>query len=521
MLDYSIENALVVDGSGRDAFRANVGLEGGKIVYIGSDVKDARVHIDADNKVVTPGFIDIHAHSELILLNDRSSKGRIAQGITTDVSGNCGIGVYPVNVEVDSLKALDDDVLGKWKDWEWKDIAGYRRYVEERGMGHNSVLLQAHAPLRIAAMGKNASREATEDEIAAMCRYLDFSLSNGAKGLSSGLYYAPCIFAGRSELVELLKVVKKHDAFFAVHHRCEGDTVVESVREVLDLALETGARLEISHLKAIGMKNQEKVDELLSLIDIYRSRGVDVLFDQYPYTFGSTSLFSLLPPSALKLDRESLRSALCDSDMRRRWREEILNASDWDSIYTLSGEKNVVAVQLDSSPEYQGLSLYDIGERMGCDGIDALFNVLSVERGAAVMTDITQSEESLMKIMSSPLMCFGTDALYSAEVPHPRSYSAAIHLLETYVKNRHLLTMEEAVRRMSGEVARRLGLSGRGLVRKGYAADLVVLDMDKLHATAEAGRIFERNLGLDYVFLNGEVALRDGFVTGKAHGVML
>ncbi len=521
MLDLSIDNGLIVDGSGSEAFCADIGIRDGRIVFVGKGAPEARVHIDARGKTVTPGFIDMHAHSELILLNDPTSRGRLAQGITTDVSGNCGIGVYPVGKELDSLKALDDDVLGKWMDWAWTDITGYRRYVEERGLGHNSVLLQAHAPLRIAAMGRDAARAATDFEVERMCEHLDHSLSNGAKGLSSGLYYAPCIFADRHELIELLKVVKRHNAFFAVHHRCEGDTVVDSVKEVLDLALETGARLEISHLKAVGMRNQDKVDQVLSLIDIYKCRGVDVHFDQYPYTFGSTSLFSLLPPEALKLDRESLRAALKDEANRRRWREEILNASDWDSIYTLSGEKNVVAVQLDSSPSLQGLSLYEIGKRMGCDGIDALFNVLSVEKGAAVMTDVTQSEESLVRIMTSPLMCFGTDALYSADVPHPRSYSAAIHLIESYVKKSPVLRLEDAVRRMTFEVASRLGLSDRGLVKVGYAADIDILDMERLHATASAGERFDRNLGLDYVILNGQIALEGGYVTGKARGVML
>ncbi|MBR1918931.1 MAG: amidohydrolase family protein [Spirochaetales bacterium] len=521
MLDLSIENGLIVDGSGSDAFQADIGICDGRIVNIGRNLPEARKHIDAKGRIVTPGFIDMHAHSELVLLNDPSSKGRIAQGITTDVSGNCGIGVFPVAGNLEALKALDDDVLGKWPDWNWKDIVGFREYVEKHGPGHNAVFLQAHAPLRIAVMGRDASRAATDSEIERMCALLDFSLSNGARGLSSGLYYAPCIFADRRELVELLKVVKRHDAFFAVHHRCEGNTVVESVREVLCLAEETGARLEISHLKAVGMDNQDKVDQVLSLIDIYRNRGVDVLFDQYPYTFGSTSLFSLLPPAALKLDRESLRTALMDDGTRRMWREEILNARDWDSIYSLSGERNVVAVQLDSSPDLQGLSLYEIGRRMGCDGIDALFNVLSVERGAAVMTDVTQSEESLVKIMSSPLMCFGTDALYSADVPHPRSYSAAIHLLESYVLKRKVLRLEDAVRRMSSEVASRLRLSGRGLLRSFQAADICIIDPESLHAGAAAGRHFDRNPGLDYVILNGQIALERGYVTGKGRGVIL
>lgn len=521
MLDYLIRNGLVVDGSGSELFKADVGIQSGKITHIGKNLPDAKEVVDARGKLVTPGFIDIHAHSELILLNDRFSRGRLAQGITTDVSGNCGIGVYPVRGEVDSLKALDADVLGKWDDWKWKDIVEYRKYVEERGLGHNSVLLQAHAPLRYAAMKNDASRAATEKEIAIMCEELDFSLSNGAKGMSSGLYYAPCIYADRKELIALLKVVKKHDAFFAVHHRCEGDSIIESVTEVLDLAYETGARLEISHLKAIGMRNQEKVDTVLSLIDKYISKGVEVLFDQYPYTFGSTSLFSLLPPDALMLSRESLREALLNRDMRERWRGEIVNPVAWDSIYCLAGDENIVPVQLDSNPQYEGLSLKEIGNEMNCDSVDALFNLLSCEKGAAVMTDVTQSDESLVKIMSSNLMCFGTDGLYSATNPHPRSYSAAIHLLKYYVREKKVLSVEEAIRRMSGEVARRLGLEKRGLIMEGCAADINILDYDNLEDTAIIGHPFDRNLGLEYVFLNGHIVVKNGYVNKKTVGVFL
>ncbi|MCR5732499.1 MAG: D-aminoacylase [Sphaerochaetaceae bacterium] len=521
MLDYLIQGGLVVDGSGSEIYRSDVGISSGKITHIGNTHPDARTVIDASGQIITPGFIDIHAHSELILLNDRFSKGRIAQGITTDVSGNCGIGVYPVSESAENLKALDADVLGKWDDWKWKDIVEYRDYVSKRGLGHNCVLLQAHAPLRYAAMGNDAARIATDDEIALMCDKLDFSLSNGAKGFSSGLYYAPCVYADRKELVSLLKVVKKHDGFFSVHHRCEGDSVVESITEVLDLALETGVRLEISHLKAIGIRNQEKVDTILSLINKYIGMGVDVLFDQYPYTFGSTSLFSLLPPDALMLDRNSLRSALKDNTKRAMWREEIVNPVSWDSIYSLSGESNIVPVQLDSSPAFEGKSLEEIGRIMGCDGVDALFNLLMVEEGAAVMTDVTQSEESLMKIMASPLMCFGTDGLYSASNPHPRSYSAAIHLLSEYVKKRKLLSLEEAICKMSGEVAGRLRLDKRGLIREGFAADVNILDFDNLAATAEAGRPFDRNNGVSYVFLNGSIALQDGKPNKNAEGVFL
>ena len=308
MYDVLIRNGLVYDGSGKAPFISDIAVFGDRIALIGRmGITRARRIIDAAGKAIFPGFIDIHTHTDLLAINDRNMEARLSQGITTDVSGNCGIGVFPVS---EGLGAAIEDVLGKQSGWQWSDYSGYRNVLLRDGIGINEAFLASHTAIRLAVMGQRASAEASDEDIEKMADMLSSILDEGAWGFSSGLYYAPCVFASRKELRRLLEVVRDHGKIFSVHHRCEGDDVIDSLEEVLSLAEETGVRLEISHLKAIGRRNQDKVPEMLSMIEEYRDRGTDVKFDQYPYIFGSTSLFSLLPPHILSLRFHVLSSVL-------------------------------------------------------------------------------------------------------------------------------------------------------------------------------------------------------------------
>ena len=522
MYDHLFFNALIYDGSGGAPYRANVATLGSRIAFIGNERVRARNFTDCTSLALTPGFIDIHAHSELMALRDPVMSAKICQGITTDLSGNCGIGVFPIKGESkEVLEGLCDDVLGHWQNWNWSDVTTFRNALNEKGVGINLALLQAHAPLRATAMGLDSSREATDEEIEVMCRLLDESLSSGCKGLSSGLYYAPCTFASEKELLSLLSVVKKHDAFFAVHHRCEGNDIIESVKEVLSLAKQTGVRLEISHLKVIGKKNRDKLDTVISLIEEARKDGLDVAFDQYPYAYGSTSLFSLLPPSALRLSRNELRFALSLDAERKEYASEMLSPKGWDSIYEMVGPDEITILELEHHKEVEGLTLTEVGKKMKTDPLSALFDLLSDESGSALMMDVTEDEESLEKILRHPLMCFGTDALYSSPRPHPRSFSGAFHLLYRYGIEKKVLPLETLINRMSGEGAKRLGLKDRGLIKESYAADILLLDLEKLKDTAEPGKTFVKNEGLVMTMVNGVVVVENGLANGNIAGTLL
>jgi len=518
------KNALVIDGTGAEPFKANILVNGSYITAVDIGQKlalDSKFKtdtiIDANGKILCPGFMDIHAHSELEALRNPSMFHKTQQGITFDLSGNCGIGVYPRKLK--DLKVFAD-ILGHYNDnWAWTDFETYSSLLKP---GINMGFLQGHSMLRMAAIAGNPNRPATAKEISRMCELLDISMQQGCFGLSTGLYYAPCLFANREEIVSLLKIVKKNDGIFTVHHRCEGDEILESIDEVLSYVRETGVKLEISHLKAIGRANQNKVDAVLEKIHSFKDKGFDIQFDQYPYGYGSTSLFSLLPPSLLKLDKKELLHTLATMEknptLRARTIDEIMHPQGWDSIIELCTWDDISIVSLENSPSFNGLTLNEVAKKLGKDPFDALFMLLSKEEGLALMMDITQSTHSLRKIFKDPLMLFGTDALYTGDFSHPRSANAAIHLLETMCLKDSIATLPEAIAKMTGNVAKRLGITDRGIIEEGKKADLVVFNQKTLHDNSTISSPFAMCTGLDYVMVNGEFAVYENTPTKSRSG---
>lgn len=513
-------NATVIDGTGSKGFCADVFVKDGKIARIGQSLTvKADREINSSDYILCPGFMDIHAHSELEVLRDNSMSKKVSQGITFDLSGNCGVGVFPRRQNDAPAFA---DILGDYDNWSWTDFASYSEKVKT---GMNIGFLQNHAMLRKYAIKGNPNRIATKEEVAIMCEQLDKALSQGCYGLSSGIYYAPNVFADRYEFIELLKVVKKHDAIFTVHHRCEGSEMISSVEEVISYARETGAKLEISHLKAIGLVNSAKADVLLQMIHRMKDDGFDVGFDQYPYPYGSTSLFSLLPPSYLRLEQKDLLNALKEASENKEAKDkliyEIEYAEGWDSIIPLCGFDNITAVVLGCSPEFNGMTITQCAEHLGTDCYTALFTLLSKETKCALMMDRYQSDETTQKIMKDDLMCFGTDGLFVSGGSHPRSCNAAVHLLDEYCKNKKVLTFEEAINRMTLRVADRLGIRDRGLVKEGFNADLVLFNPKTIKDNSDPSHPFEKCTGLDYVMVNGEFALDNCTLTNSTSGKVL
>lgn len=519
MIDLLIKGATIYDGTGNDCFTSDIAIDNGKIIKLSNNIDlESRKVIDSSSLVVTPGFIDFHTHSEIYGLKDSYMKARIAQGITTDLCGNCGIGIFPLNENKEYLLPLNDDVLGHYDNYSWSDFSSYKKVIEGR-MGINQAYLCSHAPLRIAVLGSDSGRIANKEEIDRMCALLDQALTQGCYGLSSGLYYAPCSSADRNELLALLRVVKKHNKLFCVHHRIEGPEIVSSIKEVLDLALETGVRLEISHLKIIGRKFGCLLDDIFKLFDEYIEKGVDVKFDQYPYHYGSTSLFSLLPAHVLALPRTEQMRVLKDERERAIIKDEMLHPNGWESLYPVVGPDDISILSLDHTHEYDGLSLSQIGKIINKDPLDALLDLLADEKGAAVMIDVTESEETLERILKHPLMCFGTDSLYSTPIPHPRSFSATIHLLKDLVLDKRIISFSEAIRRMSSESASRLGLKDVGIIKEGMRADINILDLNTLAPTATLSGGFSKNEGVEFVIVGGVIAYEKGVynntLTGK------
>ena len=510
-------NATVVDGTGNASFCADVLVKGTSIEAVLGPNSNASCEetIDATGLILCPGFMDIHAHSDLEVLRNPAMEKKIQQGITFDLSGNCGAGVFPRRSDSPAAFA---DILGHSGNWNWTD---FRTYASQLKSGINIAFLQAHGSLRNTAVEGNPNREATDAEIERMCSLLDASISEGCFGFSTGLYYAPCMFASRKELLALLSVVKKHDAVFAVHHRCEGDDILPSIDEVISLVRETGVKFEVSHLKAIGHKNQNKVPLVLEKLHALKDDGFDVAFDQYPYEYGSTSLFSLLPPDLLKLEPEDLSEVLrktrTDKVLRQDIIREMEHPHNWDSITELCPWEDISVVLLESSPEYNGLNLLQVAEKLSEDPYQTLFDLLSKEKGVALMADITQSSRSLRTIFEDDMMLFGTDALYTGNTAHPRSANGAIHILyERCVKENY--PFEKVIAKMTGNVAHRLGIRDRGLVKEGCKADLVLFDPRTLRDNSSLEKPFEMCSGLEAVMVNGTFAYRKGKLTYSQSG---
>jgi len=536
---YLLKNATIIDGSSNTSFVASLLVENDKIkkiFYENIDIKDqdSFAIIDCSNKIVTPGFIDVHGHSDLQILRSSSMKAKIQQGITTEIAGNCGIGPFPIDLNnkevIKSIHDLTKDVLGSY-DYNFYDFESFSKIVQKSLPNTNVLFLQSHTALRANVILPNANRAATDEEIKQMCNLLSKSLSQGCIGLSTGLYYAPCLYAERKELIELLKVVKNHNKIFCTHHRCEGDDVINSLKEVIGLAKEVGVKLEISHLKAIGVENQKYVDQMLNLIDQAKAEGLSIGFDQYPYEYGSTSLYSLLPPAYLKLSYSELKVALNNQNERAKIKSLIKNAQGWDSIVKMCGFENIKTMYLESQRELENKNIKELSmllknrdDEDAC--FDTLFDILFKEEGVALMIDVTQSLESLEKILNHPLMCFGTDAIYSGDenstIPsHPRSYQAAVHLIDVFYKQRKAIKLENLIYNMTYKSAQRFGIEKRGLLKEGYYADIVVFDINKIKDLSTLEDIKIAPNGIDYVFVNGNLVYKDKKIINSHSGSII
>ncbi len=510
-----VTDALIVDGTGAQKFMGSVAISQDTIVYSGphDDTISADMTISLNGAFLSPGFIDMHGHSDLHVLRGSGMREKIAQGITTEVSGNCGMGVFPLPTEVrqgNDLAQLSADILGSYQQpWPWSTFESYASCVDACKPLTHLIVLQAHAPLRLAALHQEVNRAATESEIAQMCEMLEQSYDSGAAGFSTGLYYAPCQFAAKEELRELLQITAARDKLFAVHHRCEGDGIMASLRGVLDIALEVGVRCEISHLKVIGARSQFLVPAILDLLEAYEMAGLDIGFDQYPYTYGSTSLYSLLPPACLKIPRTELASRIKDPRQRSSIRKQMLEPDGWDSIVSLCGWDNISVVHVDGRPEMTGKRWSELADSAHCSEFDLLFDVLADLPETAVMSDITQSEDSVSTILQHRLGCFGTDALYSSEITHPRSHRAVQDLFDRYYCQLQLCEIERLVARMTSYPAQRLRLQGRGCIEPGYTADLIGFTVDA------------SGFAIQMVITDGGPVLLDRVLTGKSTGGVL
>src|SRR5262245_60243384 len=528
MLDLKIEGGTVVDGTGTVGGRADVGVRDDAIVAIGNLSREpASRRLHAAGKIVAPGFIDVHSHSDWRLWGNRRAESKIRQGVTTEVVGNCGFSPAPASSEfLDDLRSFAL-YIPRGMDFRWRSVGEYLRAYDAEGTALNVIQLVGHGTLRVAAMGF-AQRSPEAAELRRMQGWLAAAMEDGAWGLSTGLIYAPGSYAATEEIVALAKVAARHRGIYASHIRGEGATLLEAVGEAIRVGREADIAVQVSHLKAAGRPNWGKVAEALALIDEANADGLDVAADAYPYTASSTTLRTLLPDWALAGGMEAMLGRLRDSEARARIRKELEAPATGQGLLDRVGWDNIMVASCAHRPDVEGKRLSRIAEERGVDPVEAALELIVDEGGKGYMILFQLDERDLRQALAHPRVMIGSDGSALAPYgelgtgkPHPRSYGTFPRVLGEYTREQRVLSLAQAIHKMTGQPARRLGLRDRGVLRVGARADIVVFDARRVADVATYEDPHRYPEGIEHVIVNGRSVIRDGQHTGTLAGRLL
>lgn len=520
MFDLLIKDGLLIDGTGKAAYKSDLAVKDGRIAAIGQMGEAEAVHvIDAVGKVVAPGFIDTHSHSELRLLDSPIPEAKLRQGITTEILGQDGLSVAPVRSQDIALyHQLLAGLLGNPKvEWNWSSVTDYLERLERQGIPVNVAYLVPHGMLRIIAMGME-SRPASARELELMKRLLADAMAQGALGLSTGMIYPPCSYATDQELVDLTAEVARLGGNFVIHMRNEGQWLLESVAQTLEICRRSGVALHISHFKAFGKANWHKPPKVLELVDSACADGLTVTADQYPYIAGSTLLTACLPQWTLAGGTQACLERLAKERATiKEWFKK--DVTVWDNRSISIGWENIIvsSVKTEANRWTEGLSIAEIAQRRSSDPVDALCDLLLEEELAVTQIMFYGCEDNIVTYMSYPKTMICTDGIYGGR-PHPRLYGSFPRVLGRYVREQGLFSLEEAIHKMTGLPAATFGLCDRGKLAENYAADIVVLDPAVVVDKATFEKPEQYPLGIEYVIVNGKVAINQGGFTGATAG---
>ena len=534
MYDLIIKNIKIYDGSGGEPFISDVGIKGDKIEKIGSIMdgiasplikSEARNDklINGEGLCLSPGFVDIHSHSDYYLLIDPLAQSKVRQGVTTEVGGNCGYSASPI---------FGSPLLERGKsykeqfglDLNWTDIKGYSEKIEENGISLNYCQLIGHNTVRASVAGV-VDREPSPDEMKKMERIIEEAMDDGAVGMSVGFAYTPSCFAKKEEVANLCKIVAKRGGIFTTHIRSEGRTLIESIEEVIDIARVSGVRLQISHLKTFGEENWGKLDEVFKLIESAINEGIDIVCDRYPYTAANTGLQAVLPDWVFDGGKEKAIERLKDYKTRDKIKTELLKKypsnSYWDSVMISQG---VTA----KNKETEGKSVKKGAEIFKKDVIDFLFDILIEENLEVDAIYFSMSEDNMKRILKKDYVMIGsdsgarsTDGLLGLGLPHPRTFGTFPRVLGKYCRDEKLFDLPTAIYKMTSYPCKRIGIKDRGLIKEGYFADLVIFNPDTISDTATYESPKNYPKGIEYVIINGKITVNNGNHTGAKAGRIL
>ena len=525
--DVLIRNGRLVDGTGNPWVYSDVGIIGDRIAFIGHadpTVEAART-IDAEGLIVAPGFIDMLGQSETSVLIDRQAMSKLTQGVTTEITG-----------EGESVAPQDDFTIHEMKDFldhfhltvDWHTFDGYFRRLEQNGSGVNIGTFVGATQVREVVIGKE-NRAPTKEELEKMEEKVEDAMYDGALGLSTSLIYAPANYASTDELVALAKVASKYGGIYASHIRNEGDTEMQALDEAFRIAREADIPVEIWHLKVAGRQNWGKMRQVLDRIEQARAEGLDITADQYPYVAAATSLGATIPPHFHSGDEDTFVKRLQDAAVRKQIRDELLSpGGNIENMWRGTGGPDGILIASVLNPtlkKYEGRTIAEIATEQKKDPLDALLDLVIADHDNTGAIYFLMNEEDMRLAMRQPWVAADTDygavsttGPLSESKSHPRAWGTFPRILGKYVREEHVLTLEDAIRKMTSLPAQRVKLADRGLVRTGYFADLTVFDPATVLDVATFEDPNRPSKGIEYVFVNGVLSLDHGRLTGKVGG---
>lgn len=508
--DVIIRGGLIIDGVSDREYMADVGIVDERIQTIGNlEGSKARSIVNASGRIVSPGFIDIHSHTDSNLLINPRAESKVRQGVTTELSGNCGSSDFP---------------LQESKRKDWANLEQLQSLLIEKRIAVNFASLVGHGTVRAFVMGEEM-RAPTEKEMDLMRGIVAEAMEQGAFGLSTGLEYAPSGFASSDELVELCRIVERFGGFYSTHIRSEDSLALEALGESIFIAEKGGLPLQISHLKISGKINWWKMPLMIDLIERAHERGLPVTADRYPYTAYSTGLSVFYPKWARNGGAEGLVKRLKDSETRERMKEETIrsvkNNNSWESLL-------IVGVEKSENGWLEGKRIHEAAAELNRDPYEFACDLLIKEEGYVSVVGFGMSEENTEMVLKHPLVMLGSDGSAIAPygelnkgIPHPRNYGAFPRFLSLYARQKKLVSLPEAVKKMTSMPAAKMGLRDRGIVKKGYFADIVIFDPESIQDRATYTQPKQYPAGIDKVFVNGKLVVDKGEHTGELPGKVL
>lgn len=523
MFDLLIKGGTVYTGDGKDGFAADVGIVGDKIAAVGKLDSEAARTIDASGLCVAPGFIDTHSHSDLVSLVEPEIANKTTQGVTTDIIGQDGMSLAPILPQyLSSWQKTMAGLEGQYPvDWKWQSADDYLRRLEAMPLGPNLVYLAPFGNIRMCVMGLE-NRPATDKEIDKMKALLEDCISAGAAGLSTGMIYPPCSYASEDEIAAVTSVLTQYNLPFVIHQRSEADDILNSMDEVIRISHKSGCPIHFSHFKVCGKKNAKYFDTVMAKLD-EAEKTVQLSFDQYPYAAGSTTFSVILPPWVHDGGAEKALARLADKDARVRMKKDIMTGiPGWDNFVDFAGMENIFVtfVKTPKNADLVGKNMIEIGKLRGKDPLEASFDLLQQEDLAVGLVDFYGLEEHVQKIMTHHLQNPCTDGILGAR-PHPRVYGTFSRILGHYVRECHLMTLPEAIHKMTQRPAGIFKLKNRGLLKAGYAADVTVFNAATVIDKATYTEPMQYSAGIPYVIVNGKPVVDNSTVVkGKAGRVL-